>query len=158
MSEPKLEKLFRIDAQVGPGYPSGPTHQIVNVLGGQVLGHGRCSDLVGDIIAPSGDWLSVNEDGLFMLDVRMSARLGSDILFLSYQGRALMTAAHQEKIAQGVPLTRDDISFVTNPVMQSAAPALSWVHNHIFIGTMQELVFATDEKPGRIVYDIYCVT
>jgi len=158
LREPQLEKLFRIEADVAAGYPSGPSHQIVSVLGGQILGQGRCADLKGEIIAPSGDWLSVTETGLFMLDVRMSARFGSDILYITYQGRALMTEAHTAKIAQGEALTRDDISFVGNPIMQSIAPSFSWVQNHIFVSTMQELIFATQEKPGRIIYDVFCVT
>ncbi len=158
MLEPQLEKLFRIEADVSAGYPSGPSTQIVNVLGGKVLGQGRCAELVGEIIAPSGDWFTVTETGLFMLDVRMSARFGDDILYITYQGRAVMTEKHMGMIAEGKPLLRDDISFTANPVMQSAAPSLSWVQNHIFVSTMQELIFATEEKPGRITYDIYCVT
>jgi len=158
VSEPKLEKVFRIEAQLASGYAVGTASQVVDVTGGYVLGCGRFQGVKGDIIAPSGDWLSVSETGTSQLDVRASVRINDDVILMTYFGRATPSPEVAERMQAGETITRDDISFITNPLMKTASTEYAWVNNHVFIGVMQELSFAQPGKPGHIYYDIYCVT
>jgi hypothetical protein len=156
--EPKLEKVFRMEALLAEGYAVDASSQIVEVTGGVVLGCGRFEGAKGEIIAPSGDWLSVSPRGTSQLDVRASIRMPDGIILVTYVGRATPSAEVATRMQAGETIHRNDISFITNPVMKTASPEYAWVNDHIFIGVMSEFSFAQQGKPGHIHYDIYCVT
>jgi hypothetical protein len=156
--EPKLEKVFRMEALLAEGYAVDASSQIVEVTGGVVLGCGRFEGTKGEIIAPSGDWLSVSPRGTSQLDVRASIRMPDGIILVTYVGRATPSAEVATRMQAGETIHRNDISFITNPVMKTASPEYAWVNDHIFIGVMSEFSFAQQGKPGHIHYDIYCVT
>ncbi|MDA8654376.1 DUF3237 domain-containing protein [Alphaproteobacteria bacterium] len=156
--EPKLEKVFRMEAILAEGYPVDASSQIVEVTGGVVLGCGRFEGAKGDIIAPSGDWLSVSPRGTFQLDVRASVLMPDGIILITYLGRATPSPEVATRMQAGETIHRKDISFMTNPVMKTASQEYAWVNDHIFIGAMSEFSFAQPGKPGHIYYDVYCAT
>jgi hypothetical protein len=156
--KPSLERAFHFEGDLAMGQAAGPNLNIVHVPSGRLHGLDAYEGVTGSGTEPGADWVRTQPTGTMNLDVRVSVKMDDgEYVYISYTGRAVPNAVMGEKVAAGENVLGSDLYFFTNPVMETNSEKYAWVNDTIFIGSMQELRFATPEKLGIIVYEIYKV-
>jgi hypothetical protein len=154
LEAPQLEFAMRIEADLEVGQPIDEGMQIVNVPGGRVEGPG----VSGEIVPPTADWLGVDPDGLMRLDVRMSVKMeNGDYIYITYTGRIVPNDALAQGIESGNTVQGSDIYFVNNPVVRTGSKKYGWMNKAMFVGRNASVRFASEEKLGQVVYEVYKV-
>ncbi len=156
--KPSLERVFHLVGDLGMGQAAGPNLNIVPVPSGKLRGLDAYEGVTGEALPPGADWIRTQPSGTMNLDVRISVKMDDgEYIYMSYTGRAVPTAAMGEKVGAGKNVLGSDLYFFTNPIMETNSEKYAWVNDAIFIGSMQELKFATPDEPGFIAYEIYRV-
>lgn len=148
MSEPKLETrwLMALHGSIPQPVVISPSLMIFNVLDARM----ESPRIKAKVMGPSGDWVQVQENGNWKLDVRllMEADDGSPI-YTSYSGVLRMDPGLGERLASGQEIPGEEMYFRSAPYFQTPSKKYSWLNNILAIGKMRSF------GGGNVVYDIF---
>jgi Protein of unknown function (DUF3237) len=119
---------------------------VFNVASVEVKG----PELSGKGIAPSGDWITIRDDGSWKLDVRFSLEMddGSYAL-VEYNGIVKMTP---EQFAAGQEvggINVDEVYFYSTPYITTNSEKYAWLNDHVFVAKIVHF------GGGVVIYDVF---
>jgi hypothetical protein len=145
-----LEKLFELEARVGPPQSLGPgpmgERRLIPILGGHF--HGR---LNGTVLPGGADWQILRRDGFADIDARYQLET-ADGHRVEVRSRGLRHGPPDviARLAAGEPVPRDAYYFRTAMRFESTTPVLDWL--------MRTLAVAHGERrPGAVHLIVYAV-
>lgn len=148
MSEPILETrwLMTLTGSIPEPVVISPSLMIFNVLDARI----ESPRINARILSPSGDWVQVQANGDWRLDVRllMQADDGSPI-YTQYNGIVRMDPALARRIADGEEIPGDQIYFRSAPYFQTPSAKYGWLNSILAIGKMRSF------GGGKVVYDVF---
>ncbi len=148
MIEPKLEVrwLATLRGQIAPPTPLPNGLLIFNVEEAEITG----PRLNARVIAPSGDWIRVQENGNWRLDVRLLFETDSaDHIYCSYTGVLKADEELARRIERGDRILGEQMYFRSTPYFETAAPDYLWLNDIVCVGSMREF------GGGHAIYDIF---
>ena len=148
MAEPKLETrlLATLRGQISAPTPIGERLLIFNVESAEIVG----PRLNARVIAPSGDWIKIQSNGNWQLDVRLLFETGNgDHIFCYYTGRLKADEQLSERIAKGERIPGKDMYFRSTPYFETSAKDYLWLNDIVCVGAMREF------GGGEAVYDLF---
>src|ERR1700679_1004657 len=135
LPEPRLTKIFRLDATLGEVLDVGNVAQgrrrIVPLTGGTFAG----PELNGTLLAgASADWQIVLPDGTALGDVRLTLQTDhGDLLYVRSQGVRHGSAEVLARLGRGEDVDASEYVFRTATQIEAAAPDLDWPDKGVFI-------------------------
>jgi hypothetical protein len=106
-------------------------------------------------VAPCADWLQLQPDGNFWLDVRCTLKTDDDaLIYLEYSGVIDWGEKIAEKCNGGGEFTGSEMYFRTNPKFQTIAENYAWLNSVQAVGTMTAVKCGED---SYVQYDFYAV-
>ena len=148
MTEPRLETrwLATLRGQIADPKPIGDGLLIFNVNGAELSGP-RVS---GKVIQPSGDWIRIQQNGNWKLDVRLLFETDSgDHIYCYYTGTLKGSVELSRRIAEGERIPGDEMYFRSTPYFETSAANYLWLNDIVCVGTMREF------GGGEAVYDLF---
>lgn len=145
-----LERLFRVDAIVGPvedyGITSAGHRRVVAILGG------RISDgLDADILPGGADWQILRDDGTLQIDTRYSARMDDGcLLHIRTQGVRAGDPAVLEAILRGEEVAATEYYFRVAITIETSCADHADLQRTVMVGSAAR-------SADRVVYDAYRV-
>lgn len=145
-----LERIFRVDAVVGPVDDYGVTgaghRRIVQILGGRIS-HG----LDAEILPGGADWQLLRDDGTLQIDTRYSARSNDGcLLHLRTRGVRAGDPAVLDAILRGEEVPATDYYFRVAVTIETSCV------RHAALQRML-IVAAAARSADHVVYDAYRV-
>ena len=145
-----LDRVFRVDARVGPVEDYGITRaghrRVVPILGGTVSG-----EVEAELLPGGADWQLVAPDGRLEIDTRYSARTrDGELLHLRTHGIRTGPADVLEAVLRGDAVGADAYSFRVVVTVETSAPRFAHLQDSL-------LVAAAARGADRVVYDAYRV-
>ena len=132
---PQLRPFASFEVQVGApqvvGEVAHGTRRVIPILGGQAQGEGWH----GRVLPGGADFQLIVHPGYAELDARYLVELdGGDLLFV--QNHAVRSGPPElmQRLARGEPVDPSQIYFRCLPRFETAAPALRWVNERLFVG------------------------
>ncbi len=148
MSEPVLETrwLMALRGSIPPPVVVSPSLMIFNVLDAEI----DSPRIKAKCLSPSGDWVQVQPNGNWKLDVRllMEADDGSPI-YIHYNGVLRMNPDLAARLGRGEALAGDEVYFRSTPYFQTPSPKYDWLNGILAVGKIRSF------GGGRVVYDIF---
>lgn len=133
---PTLGFFAELSVQVGQpqevGRVFGGQRRVIPILGGEVRGDGWR----GRILPGGADFQLIASDTTALLDARYVIETdGGERIYVA--NRAVRVAAPEvtARLLRGEPVDAAQVYFRCTPVFETAAPALAWINDRIFIGT-----------------------
>lgn len=132
---PRLRPFASFAVQVAApqvvGAVTHGTRRVIAITGGQVQGEGW----QGRVLPGGADFQLIVHAGYAELDARYVVELdGGELLFVQNQAVRAGPPALMERIARGEPVDPAQIYFRCLPRFETAAPALRWVNERLFVG------------------------
>jgi hypothetical protein len=128
MLTPTLVPLFHLDIDLGdPIITAGPfgTQLTMHVVGGRFEGE----RLSGDVLPGGGDWLTVDAENTWHVDVRaILAITGGPHVRVSYTGRIVLPEGGMERLLVGEELAAEELYFRTAPTFTTEAGDFGWLN------------------------------
>jgi hypothetical protein len=152
LPEPRVTKVFRLEASLGEAVEVGPVTQgqrrIVPLTGGTVAG----PELNGTLLpGASADWQIVLPDGTALGDVRVTLRTDQGgVLYLRSQGVRHGSEEVLARLGRGEEVDASEYVFRTSIQIETADPDLDWLNKGVFISV-------GSRQPGGVIYDVYLV-
>lgn len=148
MTQPTLETrwLMTLRGSIPQPVVISPSLMIFNVLDARI----ESPRLNARVLPPSGDWVQVQDNGNWKLDVRllMEADDGAPI-YTHYNGVLRMDAVLGARIAAGEEIPGDELYFRSAPYFQTPSKKYAWLNGILAIGKMRSF------GGGNVVYDIF---
>ncbi|MFT6438118.1 MAG: hypothetical protein ACJAVI_006204 [Candidatus Azotimanducaceae bacterium] len=148
MSAPELKTqwLASLTGDIDQPTPVGEGLLIFNVGGAELKG----PRVHATVIQPSGDWIRIQSNGNWKLDVRLLlATEAGDIIYCYYTGLLKGSPELSERIARGESIPGDEMYFRSTPYFETAAPDYLWLNDIVCVGSIREF------GGGKAVYDLY---
>lgn len=148
MSEPKLETRWLASLRGSIPQPIMPTQgmMVFNVLDAEL----DSPRIKAKAVAPSGDWIRVQPNGNWLLDVRMLMETDDgEMIYTFYNGVLRMDPGLGDRLASGEEIPGSEMYFRSAPYFQTAAEKYGWLNDILAIGKM------TSFGGGKVVYDIF---
>ncbi|HBY62671.1 MAG TPA: DUF3237 domain-containing protein [Solibacterales bacterium] len=151
LAAPQLEHIFSYRATLAPPEPIGPVAEGLRinfyVTGGEVWG----PKLHGKIRPVGGDWLTLRQDGVAILDVRGTIETTDGALvYTEYRGVIdLGPEGYQQFLAGNVP---PQLHLRIAPRYLTAHPAYQWLNRLQCVG-----IGEGDMATNTVAYDIYAL-
>ena len=152
LPEPRLTKIFRLEASLGEALDLGNVAQgrrrIVPLTGGTFAG----PELNGTLLpGASADWQIVLPDGTALGDIRFTLQTdGGDLLYVRSQGVRHGSAEVLARLSRGEEVGASEYVFRTSTQVETAAPDLDWLNKGVFISVAGRQV-------GGVIYEVYLV-
>jgi len=152
LPEPRLTKIFRLEASMGEALDVGDVQhgrrRIVPQAGGTFTG----PELNGTLLpGASADWQIVLPDGTALGDIRYTLQTDhGDLLYVRSQGVRHGRAEVLARLGRGEEVEASEYVFRTSTQIETAAPDLDWLNKGVFISV-------GGRQPGRVVYEVYLV-
>lgn len=129
--------LFEIRLHVPQIVDLGDTplgrRRIATVTGGEFDGERLKGTVAG---APAGDWLLQRNDGVTVLDVRLTLRTDDgEHIYMSYRGVRHGPAEVMARMAAGEPVDHGTYYFRIVPIFETAAKKYEWLNRIVAVGT-----------------------
>jgi Protein of unknown function (DUF3237) len=126
--------------------PAG-LRRIAPVTAGRFMG----DRLNGDVLPGGNDWVINRDDGVMLIDVRLTLRTDDGaLIYLTYQGRFLAKAEAMERFAKGALLDPCEYSLVITAKFECGDARYSWLNSVIAVGTGEQ----TREGPMYSIFEI----
>src|SRR3979490_2547966 len=152
LPEPRLTKIFRLEASLGEALDLGNVAQgrrrIVPLTGGTFAG----PELNGTLLpGASADWQIVLPDGTALGAIRFTLQTdGGDLLDVQSRGVRHGSAEVLARLGRGEDVDASEYTFRTSPQIETAAPDLDWLNKGVFVGV-------AGRQPGGVIYETYLV-
>ncbi|WP_022977515.1 DUF3237 domain-containing protein [Nevskia ramosa] len=148
MTQSTLETrwLMTLQGSIPKPVVISPSLMIFNVLDATI----DSPRLKAKILPPSGDWVQVQDNGNWKLDVRllMEADDGCPI-YAQYSGILRMDPGLGERLASGEEIPGSELYFRSAPYFQTPSEKYGWLNNVVAVGKMRSF------GGGNVVYDIF---
>ena len=148
MAEPTLETrwLATLRGNITAPMPIGEHLQIFNVESAELTG----PRLSARVIHPSGDWVKIQPNGNWKLDVRLLFETDKgEHIFCYYTGTLKSSPELLARIASGERVPGDQMYFRSTPCFETSAPDYLWLNDIVCVGAMREF------GGGEALYDIF---
>ena len=100
--------------------------------------------------APTGDWIRVQPNGNWKLDVRMlMVTDDGEPIYCHYNGVVRMTPKLIERIGAGESIDGSEIYFRSAPYFETVSPKYAWLNDILCIGKVATF------GGGQVRYDIF---
>lgn len=145
---PILERLFRMDALVGPVMDLGVTRvghrRIVDILGGRVTGA-----LEGQVLPGGADWQIVQPDGTVEIDTRYTvATAGGGLVHVRTRGLRSGPPDILQALLSGADVPPTAYSFRLVVDLETSVPDLVHLQRCVIVASALR-------TQDRVVYDAY---
>lgn len=138
--------LMSMEGDIAPPIPATPTLLVFNVLAATLEG----PRIRGKVVAPSGDWIRVQPNGNWRLDVRLTIETHDGaIVYCQYTGLLRMDPGLAERIQSGEAIDGSDMYFRSTPYFETASPTYAWMNDIVCVGRMRSF------GAGRAQYDVF---
>jgi hypothetical protein len=148
MSEAVLKSrwLMKLDIAFEAPAVVTPNRVVINVTSGRAEG----PRFNADIIAPSGDWVRLQEDGNWKIDARLAFRTDDgESVFCYYGGVVVMDYDLNARFGAGEEISGTETYLTSAPNFETGSEKYAWLNDVVAIGR------ASTFGGGRLVYDIY---
>src|SRR5437016_8606775 len=152
LPEPRLRKIFRLEATLGEALDLGNGAQgrrrIVPQTGGTFTG----PELNGKLLpGASADWQIVLPDGTALGDIRYTLQTDTgELLYVQSRGVRHGSAEVLARLARGEDVDASQYTFRTSTQIETAAPRLDWLNKGIFISV-------GGRQATGVIYETYLV-
>lgn len=146
--KPKLETrwLMTLRGKIEPPAVVGSSLLVFNVLEAQI----DSPRIKAELVQPSGDWVRVQENGSWRLDVRLLMKTDDgEFIYSYYNGIVRMTPEVGEHLAKGGVIGEKDIYFRSAPYFETGAKKYAWLNDTLAIGRISSF------GNGNVVYDVF---
>jgi Protein of unknown function (DUF3237) len=132
---------------VSIGQTTAGLRRIAPVTGGTFTGE----RLSGTVLPGGNDWVINREDGVMVIDVRLTLKTDDGaLIYLTYQGRLLAGTEAMSRFRKGVILEPHEYSLVINAKFECGDSRYLWLNNVISVGTGEQ----TTAGPIYSIYEI----
>ncbi|KRA43264.1 DUF3237 domain-containing protein [Devosia sp. Root635] len=151
LKTPELRPFCTLEVEAGPARSLGTgrlgQRRIIPIVGGRVTG--PC--LNGRILPGGADWLTVNHDGVSLMDARyvLEADDGA-IIEIVDQGFRHGPEAVIKSLLAGADVPSESYYMRSSIRLESGAPAYAHINRMVFVGTGAK-------TPSGVQIDIYSV-
>lgn len=149
MSEqPKLETRWLMGLRGSIPQPSivSPTLMVFNVDDASI----DSPRVKAKVLKPSGDWIRVQPNGNWKLDVRLLMELDDGApLYVTYNGVFKMSAELGARLQTGEAIPGSEMYFRSAPYFETSSQKYAWLNDILAIGKMRSF------GGGSVVYDIF---
>lgn len=150
--EPRLTKVYRLEATLAPPLELGKTAQgrrrIVPLTGGTFMGPQMSGRLVP---GASADWQIVLPDGTALGDIRYLLQTDrGDLLYVRSRSVRHGSPEVLARLGRGEDVDPGEYTFRTSTEIETAASDLDWLNKGIFIGV-------AGRQPAGVIYETYLV-
>ena len=148
MSEPVLESRWLMSLNISFEAPAvvTPNRVVINVTDGRAEG----PRFNADIIAPSGDWVRLQDDGNWKIDARLAFRTDDgESAFCYYSGVVVMDEKLNERFGAGEVISGTETYLRSTPNFETGSEKYAWLNDVVCIGR------ASTFGGGKLVYDIF---
>lgn len=130
-----------------PGKTPAGTRRIIRVTGGLLKG-----DRLNAKVIPGGDdWITVQEDGTIIQDVRILLETKEkELILMTYRGIRTGHAEVLKRLDNKEDVNPDDYYFRTAPIFETASEKYDWLNKRLFVSRGIRL-------PEGVNYSIYVV-
>ena len=116
--------------------PAG-LRRIAPVTGGTFTGE----RLNGKVLTGGNDWVISREDGVMVIDVRLTLQTDDGaLIYLTYQGRLLAGAEAMARFRKGALLEAQEYSLAIVAKFECGDGRYAWLNNVIAVGTGEQTV------------------
>lgn len=152
LPEPRLTKIYRLEATVSPPLDLGVFGQehrrIVALTGGTFTGPGVAGQLLP---GASADWQTVLPDGTALGDIRYTLQTdGGDLLYVQSRSVRHGSADVLARLGRGEDVDPGEYTFRTSTRISTAAADLDWMNKGIFVSV-------GGRQPTGVIYETYLV-
>jgi len=152
LPEPRLTKIFRLEANLGTVLDVGDVPQgrrrIVPLTSGSFVG----PQLNGTLVpGASADWQFVLPDGTALGDIRYTLLTDQgDALYVRSQGVRHGSSEVLARLARGEDVEASEYVFRTSTQIETATSDLDWLNKGVFISV-------GGRQSGGVIYEVYLV-
>lgn len=151
LAAPELTFLCNMELTVENAHLPGKTpignRRIIRVTGGQLQG-----DKLNAIVVPGGDdWITVQEDGTIIQDVRILLQTEEkELILMTYRGIRTGPIEVLKRLDNGEQVDPKEYYFRTTPIFETASRKYNWLNRKMFVSNGIRL-------PDGVQYSIYIV-
>ena len=148
MSDAKLETRWLATMRGTIPQPNviSPNLMIFNVLEASIEGPRLKTTLRG----PSGDWIRIQPNGNWRLDVRLLMETDDGVpIYMYYSGVLRMQPGLMERIASGESVPGEQMYFRSAPYFEAPEGKYGWLNDILVVGRMRSF------GGGNVVYDLF---
>jgi hypothetical protein len=152
LPDPRLRKVYRLEATVGPPLDLGETAQghrrIVPLTGGAFTG----PEINGELLpGASADWQILMADGTALGDIRYTLRTdGGELLYVRSRSIRHGSVEVLARLGRGEEVDADEYIFRASTRIETAAATLDWLNKGVFIGV-------GGRQAAGVIYETYLV-
>jgi len=152
LPEPRLTKIFRVEANLGEALDVGNVAQgrrrIVPLTGGSFVG----PELNGTLVpGASADWQIALADGTTLGDIRYTLMTDQGaLLYVRSQGVRHGSAEVLARLGRGEEVEASEYVFRTSTQIETAASDLDWLNKGVFISV-------AGRQPEGVIYEVFLV-
>ena len=151
LAAPELTFLCNMELTVENAHLPGKTpignRRIIRVTGGQLQG-----DKLNAVVVPGGDdWITVQEDGTIIQDVRILLQTEEkELILMTYRGIRTGPIEVLKRLDNGEQVDPKEYYFRTMPIFETASKKYNWLNRKMFVSNGIRL-------PDGVQYSIYIV-
>jgi muconolactone delta-isomerase len=152
LPEPRLTKVYRLDATLAPPLALGETAQghrrIVPLTGGTFSG----PEISGKLLSgASADWQTILPDGTALGDIRYVLQTDrGDLLYVQSHSIRHGSPEVLARLGRGEDVDPSEYTFRTSTEIETTAPDLDWLNKGVFIGV-------AGRQAAGVIYETYLV-
>jgi hypothetical protein len=152
LPEPRLRKIFRLEASLGEALDLGNVAQGRRRIVPQTAGTFAGPELNGILLpGASADWQIVLPDGTALGDIRLTLQTDrGDLLYVRSQGVRHGSEEVLARLSRGEEVDASEYVFRTSTQIETAAPDLDWLNKGVFVSVGGRQV-------GGVIYEVYLV-
>lgn len=148
MSEAVLKSrwLMKLDISFEPPVVATPNRVVINVVDGRAEG----PRFNADIVAPSGDWIRLQDDGNWKIDARLTFKTDDgESVFCYYGGVVVMDDDLNARFEAGEVISGSETYLTSAPNFETGSEKYAWLNDIVAVGR------ASSFGAGKLYYDIY---
>jgi hypothetical protein len=152
LPDPRLRKIYRLEATLAPPLELGDTAQgrrrIVPLAGGRFSG----PEINGELLpGGSADWQMLLADGTAIGDIRYTLRTDrGELLYVKSRSVRHGSAEVLARLGRGEDVDAREYTFRTSTQIETAATDLDWLNKGVFIGV-------GGRQAAGVIYETYLV-
>lgn len=148
MSEPKLETrwLGTMRGTIPQPAVISPSLMVFNVLEASI----DSPRLKATLRGPSGDWVRIQPNGNWKLDVRLLMVTDDNVpIYIQYSGVLRMQQGLMERIGSGEEIPGEQLYFRSAPYFEAPEGKYGWLNDILVLGRIRSF------GGGNVVYDLF---
>lgn len=148
MSEPVLESrwLMTLRGSIPAPIVITPKLYVFNVLEASI----ESPRIKAKVVNPSGDWVRIQENGNWKLDVRLVFTTDDgEAIYCHYNGVLRMDEGLGQRLGSGEAIPGNELYFRSAPYFETASKKYGWLNDILAVGKMARF------GGGQVVYDVF---